>query len=270
MKFRLISHETEDAAWHLALEEALFLKSKEDLLKGKFVQPIVRLYSFAKPSVILGYKQKIDEIDKEFCAENDVRVTMRSTGGGSVFLSPEELQYSLILPLNYSKNLLKEINMKIINALKDSGFHANIKNIDNHSVVRLNDKSFVFDAERRFLNLLLHHGTVLVDNKDYDKMPNALRANHENIHDMATGNLWLREIQEIKKELLVKTFEKNLSNNDFIKKGFTNDELKLAKELYDKFYNNKEVISSGKKKFGICYLPSTIYNMERYTRKDGI
>src|SRR3989344_1661580 len=158
MKVRIIPHQRASVSWNLALEESLFLRAKQDLLEGKEIQPIIKLYSFSRPSVVLGYMQKLSEIDYDYCNESKVDVTMRTTGGGSVYLGKNDLQYSLILPTDYSKELLRRINTSIIHSLQDVGFSPQLKMLDNHPVIRMNNKSFVFDAERRFKNLLLHHG----------------------------------------------------------------------------------------------------------------
>lgn len=261
------------AAWNLALEEALFLKAKEDMFKGMDVQPVVRLYSFEKPSVILGYRQRAEEIDLEFCREEGIDITMRTTGGGSVLLGEKDLQYSLLLPFQYSKDLLRQINQRIINSLQDVGFSPNLITKTGHPVIRLDGKAFVFDAQRRAFNngsnLILHHGTTLVDNSDYENMHRALRATQEEIDDLKTGNIWIGKQRQLKESDLVRSFQKNLPENSTIRiKDFTEEELRLAKKLYEKFYTNPNEIKSGKKKFGICYLPSTPYNMRWYTTKD--
>jgi len=270
MKIRIIPHQRADAAWNLALEEALFLKAKQDLIDGKEVQPIVKLYSFDKPSVVLGYMQKISEIDYDYCKHVGVDVTMRTTGGGSVYLGKNDLQFSLILPTPYSKELLKQINTNIIHGLQDVGISPNLKLKTGHPVLRLNEKAFVFDAQRRFNNVLLHHGTILVDNYDYDHMPKALKASKEELEDMQTGNVWLRDKTNVRERALIKGLNKNLPENASVyKKDFTKDEIKLAKKLYKEFYTNEDNFSSGKKKFGICYLPSTIYDMDLYKTEES-
>lgn len=270
MKVRIIPFERADAGWHLALEEALFLRAKKDLVEGREIQPVVRMYSFEKPSVILGFMQRINEIDKEYCDEAGVRVTMRTTGGGSVYLGEQDVQYSLVIPQAYSKNLLRDVNARIINALQDVGFQPRLKMQDQHPVVRLNDRSLVFDAERRFKQLVLHHGTTLVDNYDYEHMPNALKASEAELNDLKTGNVWLRSIAQVKEQQFIHAFERNLpEGTSVVRKDFTSEEIKLAKKLYDEFYNNPQQFSQGQKKFGICYLHSTEYNMEKYATDDG-
>jgi lipoate-protein ligase A len=269
MKFRIIPHGREKASWHLALEEALFLKAKEKILKGEVPQPIIRMYSFQKPSVILGYMQNILEVDADLCKELKVDLTMRSTGGGSVYLGKEDLQYSLLLPTIYNKELLRKINLSISDSLQDVGFSPELKTNNNHTVIRMNNKSFVFDAERRFKNLLLHHGTTLVNNFDYGAQSDILKATQSEIEDMGNGMLWLKQIQEVKEKALVKALERNLPKDSSVQfKDFTSEEIKLAKELHKNFYANKKAFSAGSKKFGICYLPSTQYDMELYTKED--
>lgn len=268
MKVRIIPFRREEAGWNLALEEALFLKAKQDLIDGKEIQPIVKMYSFAKPSVILGYMQNINEIDYEFCKNQKVDVTMRTTGGGSVYLGKKDLQYSLIIQKNFSRELLRKINLSIINALQDMGFSPELKIKDSYPVIRMKEKGFVFDAQRRFKDLILHHGTTLVDDYDYDKMPGALKAGKQELDVLKKGNLWLRQEKEVKENALIKSFEKNLPNDSVIVKDFTSQEIKLAKQLHKNFYTKFESINKGKKKFGICYLTSTPYDMDLYTEED--
>lgn len=270
MNVRIIPFKRADAAWNLALEEALFLKAKQDIIDGKEVQPIVKMYSFNRPSVILGYKQRIEEIDYDFCKNVGVDVTMRTTGGGSVYLGRNDIQYSLLLSEGYSKALLEKINTGIISALQDVGFNPQMQIKNLHHVIRLEKKSFVFDAQRRFKNLLLHHGTTLVDDSDYEHMPAALKATKAELSDLQKGNLWLTHVQQVKEKQFVKSFEKNLPNNSIVRKDFTAEEIKIAKELYKKFYTNEEALKGGKKAFGICYLPSTIYDMELYAEEDRV
>lgn len=269
MKLRIVPFKRADASWNLALEEALFLKAKQDLLAGKEVQPVVKMYSFKSPSVVLGYMQKISEIDKRYCDERGINVTMRTTGGGSVFLGEQDLQYSLIMPSGYSKKVLRSINEDIVNAMQDNGFSAQMIEKTGHDVVRLDKRGVVFDAQRRFGKLMLHHGTTLVDNFDYKHMPKALKASPKELEILKNGNVWLRQVQQVKERDLIKAFEKNLPGNvSIVRKDYTNEEIALARELHKKFYTNAEAISEGKKDYGICYLTDSDYDMEKYVEKD--
>ncbi len=269
MKLRIVPFQRANAAWNLALEEALFLKSKQAALKGTEVQPIVKTYSFTKPSVILGYMQKLNEINKQFCDDHKIDVTMRTTGGGSVYLGRNDVQYSMILPQHYSKQLLTKINSSIVNAMQDVGFSPQLLTKTGHSVVRLDKRGVIFDAQRRFKHVLLHHGTTLVDNYDYEHMPSALRATKEELEIVTKGNIWLREKQQVRERALIKAFEKNLpEDSSVVVKDYTLSEIKLARKLYNDFYTNTAEISGGKKDYGICYKTDSAYNMEQYVNED--
>lgn len=269
MKIRIVPHQRASAAWNLALEEALFLKAKERAQAGLEVEPVVKLYSFDKPSVVLGHRQRLSEIDDAYCEDQGIAVTMRTTGGGSVYLGKNDLQYSLILQEQYNKQLLHRINSSIVTALNDVGFEPKIIDKDNHPVVRLQQRGFVFDAQRRFKDVLLHHGTTLVDNTDYDHMPAALKATEQELDTLTHGNIWLQQVQEVRESELVRSFEKYLPEEASVRtKDFTSDEITLARQLYKKHYTNKDSYRHGTKKFGICYLTSTGYDMEQYAEED--
>ncbi|MFT4311364.1 MAG: biotin/lipoate A/B protein ligase family protein [Candidatus Woesearchaeota archaeon] len=269
MKTRIIPFRKESASFNLALEEALYLKAKEKLKQGEEVQPIVKMYGFKRPSVVLGHRQKISEINNEYCEDQGVEVTMRTTGGGSVFLGEEDIQYSVILNDLYSKKLLRSINSKLKDALLDNALPAKLKVKDNHPVVRVDNRGSLFDAQRRFKSILLHHGTTLVDDFDYEHMPASLKATKKELEVLKKGNLWLRNLRQVKARRLIKSYERNLVNDDsFVKKDYTGDELKLARKLYKEFYSKKDAFDKGLKSHGICYLTSTEYDMDLYYEED--
>ena len=159
--------------------------------------------------------------------------------------------------------------MSLINAFQDSGFSPKLKSKDSHPVIRLNERGFVFDAQRRFKNLILHHGTTLIDNYDYEFMPKSLKATKQELEVLQKGNIWLKEQQNVSEKILISSLEKNLPEwMSVIKKDFTNQEIKLANKLYEEFYTNVQAFSQGKKQFGICYKTNTPYDMEKYAEED--
>lgn len=277
---RVVPHIKASAAWNLAVEEALLQTSKEKKQKGEQIQPIVHLYSFNKPTVVLGHRQRLSEIDFPYCQEQGVHVTMRTTGGGSVFLSPEEMQYGLILPKRYTHDLLTTINKTLVSGFNDIGIQPQLVEKDGHDVVRHNGRGFVFDAQRRILvnglepgtykHLLLHHGTILVDNTDYDHMPAALKANASDLETLQKGNIWLREQEQVKSQELIKSLNRNLASIGVRTKvaDLTMDEYKLAQKLYHDYYAKPEQWSDGANHRGICYRTDTPYDMEQYAEEE--
>ena len=272
VKVRVIPHMRDSAAWNLALEEALYLKAVESFRKGLLVQPVVRLYSFSKPTVVLGNSQRLSEINYQYCENNGIDVTMRKTGGGSVYLGPEELQYSLLLPEQFTLELLRKINQSIVDSLQDIGFSPTLTRKTGHDIVMMDGKEFVFDAQRRFgfgKSVLLHHGTTLVGFPNFAHIKNALKATPYHINVLQSGNLWLEQRSTVKEQALIRAFEKNLPRGaSIIHKDFTEEEIAIAKKLFNEFYTDQKSISSGKKEYGICYLTDSPYDMHQYTEID--
>lgn len=276
MTVRVVPHFRGSAAMNLAREEALFSFAKEEMKRNGGFNPIIGLYSFKKNCVILGNHQPINEIDPEYCDENDIEVTMRKTGGGSVFLTPNEIQYFYILPFMYSRQLLRNINARIQSALGDGGFSPQLKLINNHHVLRMNEEfSFVFDAQRSRIvyrgdgnnpgYLLLHHGTILVDDSSYGHMAPALKASPQEILRFNKGNFWLRNGREIRERDLIKILHKNLPfNSKIVRRDFSSKESELAKRYHNEFYSDRKKFSDGSKSYGICYLPGPDYDMDKY------
>lgn len=279
-KIRVVPHFKGPASLCLAREEALFSLAVKQIKSHGSFDPIVGLYSFSKSSVILGYNQPMNEIDFSYCDEHNIQVTMRKTGGGSVFLSSEEMQYFYILPFNYSKEILRSVNSRILAGLNDAGFSPQLKLVNDHHVLRLNDtNSFVFDAQRfrpildkegiHQGSVLLHHGTMLVDEKDFGHMPNALNAPPELARKLQQGNVWLRNEMEIKTNRLIQVLQKNLPfDSSTYNKDLTSSELALAKTLHNNYYNDRNKFKGGSKAYGICYIPGPDYNMDNYRVTD--
>lgn len=101
--FRIIKHQNLSSADGLAMDEAL-IKSLE---KGYCV-PTLHLYTY-KPSVIVGQFQNLQSsirIDK--CESLGIEMNRRCSGGGTVFMSPDQLALGFALP-NSFPNLPKTI-----------------------------------------------------------------------------------------------------------------------------------------------------------------
>jgi lipoate-protein ligase A len=84
-----------DAAWNMALDEALFLGAAQRC------RPLLRVYGWAKPSVSIGYFQK-------FPAELEGRyqIVRRPTGGGLVYHG-EDTTFTVIVPPGHELQKLR-------------------------------------------------------------------------------------------------------------------------------------------------------------------
>jgi len=88
--WRLIVHGPVDGALNMAIDRAIQICREEGS-----APPTLRLYEWSRPTVTLGRFQPIDGIDRVVCAEEQVDVVRRFTGGRGV-LHDDELTYSVI------------------------------------------------------------------------------------------------------------------------------------------------------------------------------
>lgn len=86
--WRFINDHSYDAQFNMALDEAIAIVVR----KGES-KPVLRLYGWSKPSVTVGAFQKIENIDIDYCLNNDIPVIRRLTGGRGI-LHSDELTYS--------------------------------------------------------------------------------------------------------------------------------------------------------------------------------
>ena len=61
-------------------------------------KPTLRLYSWVRPTISLGYGQRDGWIDRSLCAELGVDVVRRPTGGRALLHLPGEITYAVVLP----------------------------------------------------------------------------------------------------------------------------------------------------------------------------
>jgi lipoate-protein ligase A len=89
--WRVIDHPAGDAAWNMAVDEALL----RSYTSGKGLATI-RFYSWEVPSISLGRFQKIDgSLDLPFCASRGIAIVRRPTGGRAV-LHGTDLTFSVV------------------------------------------------------------------------------------------------------------------------------------------------------------------------------
>jgi lipoate-protein ligase A len=72
----------------MALDEAIAIA-----VKRESAPPTLRLYGWHKPSVSIGYFQKIMDVDVAYCAKKNIPLVRRLTGGRAI-LHGDEITYS--------------------------------------------------------------------------------------------------------------------------------------------------------------------------------
>jgi lipoate-protein ligase A len=172
--WRLIDSGACVAAYNMALDEAIATYVRKDM-----VPPTLRLYGWIIPSVSIGYFQKIDEIDVDYCSEKNIPIVRRLTGGRAV-LHNYELTYSFSVKTPhrlFSKSLLdnyKKISRAFGNALLKFGLMPKTRLLrkthhmksplcfqsTSYGEIIIDNKKVIGSAQKRWSDGLLQQGTI--------------------------------------------------------------------------------------------------------------
>lgn len=165
----------------MALDETIAsLIRKEDL------PPALRLYGWDAPSVSIGCFQKISDVDIGYCAEKNIPIVRRPTGGRAIFHT-QELTYSFSVKTKsglFSKGLLdsyKKISTALGLALSKIGFGPELKILRetarslpsgyssksplcfqsiSYGEVSVNNSKIIGSAQKRWSDSLLQQGSI--------------------------------------------------------------------------------------------------------------
>jgi len=174
-QIRVLETGRNPGAWNMALDEALLTNLVDH------DTPILRLYGWQPPCVSIGYFQSMEEeVDVLKCSNMGVDVVRRITGGGAV-LHEFELTYTFITK-NYPANILESYHLicePVVLCLDRLGYSA--KYVPLNDIV-VDNKKVSGNAQTRKNNILLQHGTILLD-VDVEKMFSMLKVPSEKIKD---------------------------------------------------------------------------------------
>jgi lipoate-protein ligase A len=174
-QIRVLETGCNPGAWNMALDETLLTNLVDH------DNPILRLYGWQPPCVSIGYFQSMEEeVDVLKCSNMGVDVVRRITGGGAV-LHEFELTYTFITK-NYPANILESYHLicePVVLCLDRLGYSA--KYVPLNDIV-VDNKKVSGNAQTRKNNILLQHGTILLD-VDVEKMFSMLKVPSEKIKD---------------------------------------------------------------------------------------
>ncbi len=190
---RLISCEPGHAFYNMALDEAL-----SESVRNKRSPPTLRLYTWDRPSLSLGYFQKISDINLHYCEKKGYPIVRRQTGGRAV-LHDAELTYSFTAPNdsalfrgslleNYtviSNALLTALELISVQAVasyerKRGNSHKNpacFKAV-SFGEITVDGKKIIGSAHKRYRDGFLQHGSILM-RIDYQELCNVLGLDDE-------------------------------------------------------------------------------------------
>ena len=150
---QIIQSQSTSPTFNLAAEEFLFNERQDDLLF---------LY-VNEPSVIIGCNQAVrNEVDLEFCKENNIQVVRRMSGGGAVFHDLGNLNFCFISNKSESKSALSaDFLQPIVEVLTDLSIPVEIGK--RKDLWLQNEYKITGTASHVARNRELHHGTLLYD-----------------------------------------------------------------------------------------------------------
>lgn len=147
---------------NLAWEEAALDWAEESSDAG-----LLRIWESPSYFVVLGYGKRADlEVQLDRCRADGVKVLRRCSGGGTVLQGPGCLNYCLVLPIagfpeletitGANQHIMARQRAILRNA---SGLPVEI---DGHTDLRVGDRKFCGNAQRRKRTHILFHGSILL------------------------------------------------------------------------------------------------------------
>jgi len=144
------------------------------------IGPTLRFYTWARPTISLGFHQSADVLDLPKAARDHLPWTRRPTGGAAV-LHSEELTYAIVAPLPDSgggKRLQQYVSVAIAEGLRSLGVSAEVDErgeplsaLPNRTScfvrtsrweVTVRGRKLVGSAQRKLGNGYLQHGSILM------------------------------------------------------------------------------------------------------------
>jgi lipoate-protein ligase A len=253
--WRLIVSGKGSAPFNMALDEALAFSVRQ----GRHL-PTLRFYEWDTLSVTLGYFQKYDEVNTDFCQKKDIPVIRRLTGGRAV-LHGKDLTYSFStgdndltfgssISLNYQK-----LSAAFLSGFKKLGLNAfmtqrkakrdALRNPSCFKSVSLAEitvegKKIVGSAQKRWSDGMLQQGSVMVDFDPSVMCEIFYHKNTDMISDIGrikdyTSSVTVSQITEA----LIRAFEETF-DREFVNAEPDSYEYDMAKNLELQKYSSSQ------------------------------
>lgn len=245
-RWRLIDGEPQPPTMHLALDEVLTRR-----VGAGERPPTLRFWRWAAPAVVLGRFQSVkNEVDEETAREYEVWIVRRMTGGGAMFVEPDNaITYSIYAPPRLvtgmsSVDSYAFLDDWVIEALRSLGIDAWYEPIND---VASSDGKIGGAAQARSLGAVLHHVTLSYE-MDAAKMLKVLRTGQEKMSDKAIQSVEqrvgpLRQQTNLPREAVIErmiaTFAERNTAQDLAEDRLSPEELAEAEELERTKYGSR-------------------------------
>ena len=242
-RWHLIRGEPVDPPVNVAIDEVLTRR-----VGAGERPPTLRFWGRYKKEVVIGRFQSVaNEVDEEAARREGVEIIRRTTGGGAMFVEPENIiTYSLYAPLELVAGMTTVesyafLDAWVIEAFRSLGVEAYYEPIND---ISSKNGKIGGAAQGRSHGAVLHHATLSYE-MDAAKMLRVLRIGQEKISDKAIQSAEkrvgpLRRQTQMPREEIIEHMIRTFSELD-TEGGLVEDELspeeraeaeRLTRELY--------------------------------------
>lgn len=172
-----VQNRSDDPYYNLALEEYLLHEADHES---------VMLWQ-SRPSVVIGKHQNaLGEINYPYVSRNRIPVIRRLSGGGAVFHSPGNVNFTFVLNGEQGKLVdFRKYTAPVIDFLVSLGIPARFEGKND---IRINGLKVSGNAEHVFRRRVLHHGTLLYD-ADLSVLNDSIRVTPERYIDKSVASV---------------------------------------------------------------------------------
>ena len=184
--------------------ELPFLHAMEESIAKKKIKNTLLLWRVDKPYLTLGYFQNVyEEVDVEAAEELKIPIIRRLGGGGTGYLTPNVLAYSIIAD-EKSKSMPKNVEETyrvicngVVLGLKELGIDATFAPIND---ILIGGKKFSGSSQHRSYGMIIQHGFITTE-IDLPTLALLIKAPKEKLQDKGVTKIEDR-ITWINKEIL--------------------------------------------------------------------
>ena len=230
--WRLLTDQTTEPAFNLAVEEAILRHRKDGL-----GQDTLRVWRNDRSVIVGCHTNTNEEVDLETCRKMGMRVLRRTSGGGAVYQDLGNINYSIIAKdesLNLAYDVLdvyRTFSDTVLRALNSLNIYADFC---PPNIILLNGKKISGLAQHRFYDTILFHGTLLMNTNLQTLSAVLLKPKHEvtNISNELSSCPDLEDVSNA----LAKGFHDSFGVQ-FSQGSLESSEIALAEELREVKYS---------------------------------
>lgn len=218
-----------------------------------------------RPTVVIGRNQNtFEEINFDFIKEKGIEVVRRISGGGAVYHDLGNLNFTFVADAEeYAGFDFVKFTRPVIKTLEKIGIKAEHTGRND---ITIDGKKFSGNAQYRYKNRVMHHGTILFDvniedmvqalnvspDKIISKGVKSVRSRVTNVSEHLNTPLSIEEFREILTRTILEEEEFNTQYE------LTEEDLKAIKELRDQKFKTWEWV----------YGTSPAFNVQKKLRFD--